>query len=259
MIKKITFLCCLLFAVNVLFSQKKLKNTNITISGKVVDATTNQPLEYATIIIKNTKTQKISGGITDANGNFSIQTPKDIYEIKIEFISFKPVKFPKQNIATNKNLGIIKLHENTNSLNEIVVVAEKSTVDIRLDKKIYNVGKDMTVKGGTASDVLDNVPSVNVDTEGTVSLRGNENVRILINGRPTASIGLNSADALKQLLSDATVRIEVITSPSARYDAEGTAGILNIILKKGKSFGFNGSVNVTVGNPKSYQSSVNLN
>ncbi|QTE23591.1 TonB-dependent receptor domain-containing protein [Polaribacter cellanae] len=259
MTKKNTIFLCCLFLATFLFAQKGSTSKNIKITGKIVDAATNQGLEYATVILKDTKTQKVSGGITDLKGFFSIQAPKSTYEINVEFISFKTIKFPAQKISTNKDLGIIKLKEDTSSLDEIVVIAEKSTVDIRLDKKIYNVGKDMTVKGGTASDVLDNVPSVDVDPEGTVSLRGSSNVRILIDGKPSALVGLNGAEALRQLPSDAIERVEVITSPSARYDAEGTAGILNIILRKGRATGFNGSVNVNVGDPRSYQSSVNLN
>ncbi|QOD61119.1 TonB-dependent receptor [Polaribacter haliotis] len=259
MTKKITILICCLFSATFLFAQQEPTLNTIKISGKIVDAATNQALEYATVILKDIKTQKVSGGITDLNGFFNIQVPKSRYEISVEFISFKTIKFPAQEITANKDLGIIKLKEDAASLDEIVVIAEKSTVDIRLDKKIYNVGKDMTVKGGTASDVLDNVPSVDVDPEGTVSLRGSENVRILIDGKPSAMVGLNGADALRQLPSDAIERVEVITSPSARYDSEGTAGILNIILRKGRANGFNGSVNVNVGDPRSYQSSVNLN
>ncbi|PQJ73398.1 TonB-dependent receptor domain-containing protein [Polaribacter butkevichii] len=256
--KKTTLLLLCLFTSTFLLAQSPpLKG--ITITGKVVDANSNQPLEYATVVLKNTKTQKITGGITDDKGLFKVQTSKGTYQISVEFISFKTINFPVQEILANKKLGIIKLKEDASSLDEVVVIAEKSTVDIRLDKKIYNVGKDMTVKGGTASDVLDNVPSVDVDPEGVVSLRGSENVRILIDGKPSALVGLSGADALKQLPSDAIERVEVITSPSARYDSEGTAGILNIILRKGKASGFNGSVNVTVGDPKNYQTAVNLN
>ncbi|WP_341221202.1 TonB-dependent receptor domain-containing protein [Polaribacter atrinae] len=256
--KKITLLLFCLLTSTYLLAQKP-SNESISITGKVVDANTNQPLEYATVVLKNTKTQTVSGGITDQTGSFNIKNPIGTYEISVEFISFKTIKYPVQEISSNKNLGTIKLYEDSSSLDEVVVIAEKSTVDIRLDKKIYNVGKDMTVKGGTASDVLDNVPSVDVDPEGVVSLRGSENVRILIDGKPSALVGLSGADALKQLPSDAIERVEVITSPSARYDSEGTAGILNIILRKGKSSGLNGSVNVTVGDPKNYQGGVNLN
>ena len=132
-------------------------------------------------------------------------------------------------------------------------------MEIRLDKRIYNVGKDMTVRGGSASDVLDNVPSVDVDVEGNVSLRGNENVRILIDGKPSALVGLSGTDALRQLPADAIERVEVVTSPSARYDAEGTAGILNIILRKGVATGLNGSINATIGDPTQYRIASNIN
>ncbi|WP_405605284.1 TonB-dependent receptor domain-containing protein [Polaribacter sp. Asnod1-A03] len=254
--KKITLLLFFLLTSTYLLAQT---GDQISITGKVIDANTNQPLEYATVVVKNTKTQAVSGGITDMDGSFKVNTAKGNYEISFEFISFKTQKFPVQSITTNKDLGIIKLAEDASSLDEVVLIAEKSTVDIRLDKKIYNVGKDMTVKGGSASDVLDNVPSVDVDAEGAVSLRGSENVRILIDGKPSALVGLSGADALRQLPSDAIERVEVITSPSARYDSEGTAGILNIILRKGKANGFNGSVNATVGDPRNYQAGVNLN
>ena len=256
--KTLLFLFCL-FSATIVLAQRPTNFKTITLTGKVIDAKTNQPLEYATIILKNTKTKKITGGITDAKGLFSIKTNKGNYEISVEFISFKTKKIPIQTLSENKNFGTIKLTEDANSLDEVVVIAEKSTVEIRLDKRIYNVGKDMTVKGGNASDVLDNVPSVNVDVEGNVSLRGSENVRILIDGKPSALVGLSGTDALRQLPADAIERVEVITSPSARYDAEGTAGILNIILRKGKATGLNGSINATIGDPKQYALSTNIN
>ena len=231
----------------------------IMLTGKVIDNDTKQPLEYATIVIKSLDGKIITGGITDTKGEFSIQVVKGVYDISIEFISFKTKTFKRKEIAGNTDLGTITLEVDAQTLNEVVVVAEKSTVEIRLDKKIYNVGKDMTVKGGTASDVLDNVPSVSVDVEGNVSLRGSENVRILINGKPSGLVGMSSTDALRQLPADAIEKVEVITSPSARYDAEGTAGILNIILRKGKANGFNGSVSASAGIPDNYGLSANLN
>ena len=257
-IKNWIVLYCL-FSITLLFGQETIKSESFIVYETILEIETNQPLEYATIILKNTETQKITGGITDKLGNFNIQTPKGIYDISLEFISFKTKKFHLQNITASKNLGIIKLEENGNDLDEIIVISEKSTVDLRLDKKIYNIGKDMTVKGGTASDVLDNVPAVNIDPEGTISLRGNESVRILIDGKPSELIGLNDVNALRQLPSDAIEKVEVITSPSARYDSEGTAGIINIILRKGKTSGFNGSANATLGDPKNYQTALNFN
>ena len=166
---------------------------------------------------------------------------------------------PNKVIDSSIDFGTIKLSEDSNTLDEVVIIAEKSTVEIRLDKRIYNVGKDMTVRGGSASDVLDNVPSVDVDVEGNVSLRGNENVRILIDGKPSALVGLSGTDALRQLPADAIERVEVITSPSARYDAEGTAGILNIILRKGIATGLNGSINTTIGSPTQFRVASNIN
>ena len=259
LIKKLSLLLFFLFSTTLLLAQQATNTKNISLKGKVVEATTSVPLEYATIVLKNIATQKISGGITNEKGFFDIKTPTGTYEISVEYISFKSIQLPTQLLTANKDFGIIKLSEDANSLNEVVIIAEKSTVDIRLDKRIYNVGKDMTVKGGNASDVLDNVPSVSVDVEGNVSLRGNENVRILIDGKPSALVGLSGADALRQLSADAIEKVEVITSPSARYDAEGTAGILNIVLRKGKALGFNGSINTTVGTPDQFQLATNLN
>jgi len=254
--KKFTLLIILLISFTT-FAQRS--GSKITLSGKVIETNSKQPLEYATLVLTNTSTQQVVGGVTDANGNFSIDATSGTYAVKVEFIGFKSKSLGNHTLTENKNLGVISLSEDTETLDEVEIIAEKSTVEIRLDKKIYNVGKDMTVKGGNASDVLDNVPSVNVDAEGAVSLRGNENVRILIDGKPSALVGLSGTDALRNLPADAIEKVEVITSPSARYDAEGTAGILNIILRKGKITGFNGSVNFSVGNPDLYQVSSNLN
>jgi outer membrane receptor protein involved in Fe transport len=231
----------------------------VSIYGKVIEAEQQQPLEYATIVVKSLDGKIVTGGITDEKGEFRIQIDKGVYDISVEFISFKTKTFKSKEIAGNTDLGVITLEFDAQTLEEVEIIAEKSTVEIRLDKKIYNVGKDMTVKGGTASDVLDNVPSVQVDVEGNVSLRGNENVRILINGKPSGLVGLGGTDALRQLPADAIEKVEVITSPSARYDAEGTAGILNIILRKGKAQGLNGAFTATAGNPDNFGASANLN
>ncbi|WP_405566410.1 outer membrane beta-barrel protein [Polaribacter sp. Asnod6-C07] len=258
MIKKIILFSFLLSSA-ILFAQKGSTSNEISISGKVIDNNSNQPLEYATIVIKNTKTNKVSGGITDLDGNFNIKTPKGTYVISIEYISFKSKNYPAQEIIKNLNLGTIKLSEDLSSLDEVVIIAEKTTVDIRLDKKVFNIGKDLSIRGGNASDVLGNVPSVQVDVEGAVSLRGNENVTILIDGRPSALVGLNGADALRQIPAEAIEKVEVITSPSARYDAEGTAGILNIILRKNKLTGFNGSLQLDLGYPARVGTAFNAN
>ena len=246
------FALFLMSSTFVVAQQKEFK-----INGKVVDKETNQALEYATIVIKEETSGKITGGITTEKGDFSVKASKGVYEISIEFLGFEPAVFKNKNISSDINLGTISLATDANNLETVEIIAEKTTVEIRLDKKIYNVGKDMTVKGGTAADVLANVPSVTVDIEGAVALRGNENVRILINGKP--STFASGADALKQLPADAIEKVEVITSPSARYDAEGTAGILNIVLRKGKALGFNGSFSLNTGIPTNFGASTNLN
>lgn len=230
----------------------------IKVTGKVIDADTNDPLEYATLVLQNTTTQEVTGGVTDGNGVFNVEAPAGKYNVSVEFISYKTYKLPNQNITADKDLGIVKLSLDVAQLDAVEVTAEKSTVELKLDKKVYNVGQDMTVKGGAVTDVLDNVPSVSVDVEGNISLRGNDNVRILINGKPSALSGLSNA-ALQQLPADAIEKVEVITNPSSRYDAEGTAGIINIILKEGKATGVNGSVNAFAGNPDNFGGGLNLN
>ncbi|WP_299527807.1 TonB-dependent receptor [uncultured Lutibacter sp.] len=257
--KNIVFLILAILFVNSISANNYEPIEKVSIYGKVIDSDTKQPLEYSTIVIKNLEGKIITGGITDSNGLFDIPVAKGTYNIFVEFISFKTKSFFNKEINGSTDLGSIFLEIDAESLNEIEIIAEKSTVEIRLDKKIYNVGKDMTVKGGSASDVLDNVPSVTVDVEGNVSLRGNDNVKILINGKPSGLVGLSGTDALRQLPADAIEKVEVITSPSARYDAEGTAGILNIILRKGKAQGFNGSITANAGNPDNFGASVNVN
>ncbi|SIQ75628.1 TonB-dependent receptor domain-containing protein [Maribacter ulvicola] len=232
----------------------------IVISGKVLDKDDNLPLEYATLVLQSVNNpDQITGGITDIDGNFKVEATPGKYNISIEYISYKTYQLPNQTITESKDLGTIKLALDVAQLEAVEVVGEKTTVEVRLDKKIYNIGKDLTNSGATITDALNNVPSVDVDVEGSISLRGNENVRILINGKPSALAGFGSTDALTQLPADAIEKVEVITSPSARYDAEGTAGILNIVLKKEKTLGFNGSVNTTIGYPVNSGISVNAN
>ncbi|OXA71804.1 TonB-dependent receptor [Flavobacterium aquidurense] len=233
------------------------KNT-VKVTGKVFEKISKQPLEYATIsITAPNSTKVIAGGITNPKGEFDVAVAPGTYDIKVEFISFKPTEIKGKSVQGDTNLGVVNLSEDAAQLNEVVVRAEKSTVEIKLDKKVYNVGQDMMVKGGTVSDVLDNVPSVSVDTEGNVSLRGSDNIRILIDGRPSNAI--NVAEALRQLPADAIDKVEVITNPSARYDAEGGSGLINIILKKGKNQGFNGTFIASTGIPETYGVSGNLN
>jgi hypothetical protein len=234
--------------------------TPIKITGTVLDAETNQPLEYATLVLQSLRNpDRITGGITDETGKFDVETFPGRYNVRIEYLSYKTYELKEQLFRQSTDLGTVKLSVDAEQLESVEVVGERTTVELRLDKKIYNVGKDLTNSGATISDALDNIPSVTVDVDGAIALRGNGNVRILINGRPSALAGFGSTDALRQLPADAIEKVEVITSPSARYDAEGTAGILNIVLKKEKTRGFNGTINTTVGNPDVFSITPNLN
>ena len=231
-----------------------------TISGQIIDKENGYPLEYATVSFWSVKENTlVDGCITDQSGKFEIKLKDDKYNIVVEYISYKTYRLNNQIIDSDKDLGVIALEIDFQSLGEVEIIAERTTVEIKLDKKIYNVGRDLTVRGGTVSDVLDNVPSVSVDVEGNVSLRGNDDVRILINGKPSGLVGLNSTDALRQLPAESIERVEVITSPSARYDAEGTAGILNIILRRSKLQGLNGAITLNTGFPFQAGVSGNIN
>lgn len=226
---------------------------NVKVSGKVLDKITNQPLEYTTItFIEAGNPSGVSGGITDSKGEFNFTMKTGTYNIKVEFISFKPIEIKNRSIQGDINLGTFSLVEDATMLQAVEIRKEESTVEIKLDKKVYNVGQDMMVKGGTVSDVLDNVPSVSVDVEGNVSLRGNESVRILIDGKPSGLGGINIAEALKLIPAETIDKVEVITNPSARYDAQGGGGIINIVLKKGKNLGVNGTVTAITGNPDNF-------
>ena len=249
-----------LFILTILLTVNALAQKDIRVSGLVLEKETQQPLEYATIAFFSKQQSKtITGGITDGKGFFNIPVPSGVYDISIEFIGFETKTIPNQKLTKDINIGSITLVEDSEALDEVEIIAERTTVEIKLDKKIYNVGKDLTVRGGTVSDVLDNVPSVSVDVEGNVSLRGQDNVRILINGKPSGLVGLNSTDALRQLPAESIEKVEVITSPSARYDSEGTAGILNIILKRSKLQGLNGAITANAGYNPSAGISGNIN
>ena len=261
--KNTIVLCLSLLMGSLAFAQSPQnfqKSAKISLSGKVIDQETQQALEYATITLKNSRfPDRLQGGLTNEEGIFNFEVFPGRYTITTEYISFEKDIKEGVILRESKDLGTIALGMEINSLNEVELVAERTEVEIRLDKRVYNVGKDITVRGGSVSDVMDNIPSVSVDVEGNISLRGNDNVRILINGKPSGLVGLSGPDALRQLPAESIERVEVITSPSARYEAAGTAGILNIILKREQLAGFNGSFILNGGAPTSYGGSASLN
>lgn len=233
-----------------------------SIVGKVIDKTTNEVLPYVNIVVRDLAKKIITGGITDDNGLFTIKDiPNGKSIVEFQFIGFK--KYGQQIIVTNKktalNLGTIVLDEDSASLDEVIIRAESSTVVQKVDRKVINVGKDLTGTGTTASELLNNVQSVSVDSQtGNISLRGNENVRVLVDGKPT---NIAAAELLKQIPSTSIKSVELITNPSAKYNPEGMSGIINIILNKNANMGFNGSIDtgITAGHYARYNASTNMN
>ncbi|NRA49733.1 MAG: TonB-dependent receptor [Phaeodactylibacter sp.] len=233
------------------------------VKGQIVDAADGTPLEYATVsVYQLPDSSLITGGITDGEGIFSIELKPGRYYLEVAFISYQKLESKPFEIARgrlNADLDKIEMLADATTLQEVEVRAEKSRMQMSLDKRVFNVGKDLANIGGSATDVLNNVPSVTVDVEGNVSLRGSGGVRILINGRPSGLVGVGDNDGLRNIPANLIERIEVITNPSARYEAEGMAGIINIILKKEKRKGWNGSVDITAGYPDRYGLALNTN
>ena len=253
--KNILLIITILLSLNI-----NAQQPSIYLSGTILDSETNVPLEYATIsVFKQNDSIAKYGGLADLYGKFNFEIARGVYDIKIEYISFKIKYLKKITIYKSQDLGTIFMSIDQNILDEVEVIGEKTEVEIKLDKIVYNIGKDLTLRGSSVSDVLDNLPSVAVDIDGNVSLRGNQSVRILINGKPSGLVGISSNDALKQFPSESVEKVEIITSPSARYNAEGTAGIINIVLKKNKLAGLNGSITTNGGDPKTYGLSANIN
>ena len=248
----------LLLSASALSAQRMVR-----MSGTVVDADTESPLDYATVsFFTLPDSALVAGNITDEDGAFSMELMPGEYYARVEFLSYQTRTLSNLTVTGNRSagdMGVIALRQQATTLNEVLVQAERSQVQMSLDKKVFNVGKDLGNAGGNAADVLDNVPSVQVDVDGNVSLRGSGNVRILIDGRPSGLIGIEGANGLRQIPANLIDQIEVITNPSARYEAEGMSGIINIVLKKDVRLGVNGSFDLTVGYPDNHAAAINLN
>ena len=241
-----------------LFLPVLLFGQELTVKGTVLEKNNQNPIELASIAILNSETNAVIQETTsDTKGHFEVKVKPGKYHLHINFFDFEPVIFNQLQILEDKNIGKILLTlKETKVLDEVKVVSEKSSIETRLDKKIFNVGKDLISKGGSANDILNNVPSVSVNAMGTVSLRGNSSVRILINGKPSV---MTQNNGLEQISAETIERIEVITNPSAQYDAQGASGIINIILKKNKVNGFGSSITLTGGIPANNSVGVNMN
>ncbi len=230
------------------------------LKGVIIDSQTNDAVEYANIVLYRTKdSTMITGTVTNEKGVFELdKVPFGSYYMVISFMGYNKLKVPAISVkpdATIKDLGTIKLEAASTALSEVKVTAERKTIEYALDKKIVNVDKNIASASGSAVDILQTVPSVTVDQDGGVSLRGNSNVTILIDGRPSSITGTN----LEQIPATSIESIEVITNPSAKYNPEGMTGIINIKLKKKTQKGFNGMISANAGTGDKYNGSLNLN
>jgi outer membrane receptor protein involved in Fe transport len=230
-------------------SSQTLFAQTTTVRGKLVDGKTKEPLAYANVSVFDEADELVTGTVTPESGVFQFQVERGDYTLRIQFISYQTINKPLNANTATVEIGTIELTEDVNQLSEVEVVAKRPQMEMKLDKRVFNVSEDLSNIGSNAESLLDNLPSVTVDIDGNVSLRGSGNVRILIDGRPSGLVGISGGSALRQIQADQIERVEVITNPSARYEAEGNAGIINIIMKKEKKGGVNGSVSANVGYP----------
>ncbi len=259
-----------IFITNIIIAQDqgRMRLYNLQFSGKItgtlIDIQSGKPIEYGNIVLYRFRdSSMVTGTISNSQGKFLFDNVNaGRYFLKISFIGFE-TKVIDSLFVTPRNqeidLGTIKLTPAVFKLGEVVVQGEKELIINNLDKKVINVEKDLTNVGGSALDVMQNLPSVTVDADGNVALRGSTNIRLLIDGKPTNMEGLSNYDILTQIPASQIEQIELITNPSVRYDPEGTAGIINIVLKKRKEAGINGIVTLNAGTGDKYSTSFNFN
>ena len=252
--KRIFTLLALLCAFMAAHAQIPGGGSSITgkISGTVVDSVTKKPLDYATIsIFRSGGKAPLNGVLTDEKGKFSLNNiAPGKYKVVVSFIGYPSKTIDPVETTPGKpdnNMGTVVITPSSRTLKEVVVAGQTPMVENRIDKIVFNAEKDVTSAGGNATDVLRKVPLVAVDINGNVSLRGDQNVRVLINGKPSGALSSSLADVLRTIPADQIKNVEVITSPSAKYDAEGSGGIINIVTKSKNVSGVSGSVSGGIG------------
>ena len=259
LLKKIFTGLSFLFINGLIFAQQ----TSTEIVGSVVDKLTKNPIEFSNIeLLKASDSTPVKGTVTDKHGKFLLdQLKTGEYLLRCGFIGYDRSYLHVTVVAKPRiNIGIIEISQSLKVISDVTVTANRSLLNTSIDRKSYDVTKDIMAQSGTASDVLKNIPSIEVDLDGQVSLRGSSDVMILINGRPSALMGkVRVAEVLQQLPANSIERIEVITNPSARYKPDGTSGIINIVMKKNSKGGWNGSVIVNTGNNERHNMSALLN
>ncbi len=231
------------------------------ISGKVIDKDLGDPIPYATVLINDPEGKLVSGNSSLDDGSFIIKDiPEGSYTLQVQFIGYKTYSKSIEISSGNKlvNIGSIPLEADIASLDDVTIIAERSTIEQKIDRKVINIGKDLTTSGATASEIMGNLPTLTVDQDGNIAMRGNDNVRILVDGKPT---NVPAAQLLRQIPSSSIKSVELITNPSAKYNPEGMSGIINIILHKNSNLGFNGNVStgLTFGKNTRANGSVDMN
>lgn len=253
----------LIFLIIISLTARAQNSTNGKITGKIIDAATKLPVEYSTIsIFKTGSASPFNGTVSDAKGNFTLnQIANGEYTVKVDFIGYQRNTIDHiviSNTVHNISLNTILLSSAQNQLKNVNVIGKAPIIENKIDKLTYNAANDLTSQGGVALDILKKVPQVTVDIDGNVELQGNANIRFLINNKPSSIFGASLADALQSIPASQIKSIEVITSPGAKYDANGTGGIINIILKDSKVQGVNGNINLSAGT-RLENGSINLN
>ena len=249
----------LVMAARLAFTQES-RISQFLIKGKIINHQ-DKPVGLANISMYSKEDSLLlKNVVSDDQGNFQLNADSGNYFLRLSFLSFEDKLIPDIVIVDRDiDVGTVQLVPKSKTLKEVVVTSEKSQMKLELDKRVFNVAKDISNIGRNASDILNNIPSVAVDVDGTVSLRGSDNVRILVDGKPSALTGTRTTDALRQLQGSLIESIEVITNPSSRYEAAGEVGIINIILKKNKSRGLQGTFIATTGYPAALGGSFNMN
>ena len=255
MIRYILVASVVLSSGYILHAQAKLR-----VTGTVVEFQTQDPLQYANIVLsKDSDSSLVAGTVTNEDGNFRFDNIKrGKYFITASFMGFEKVETPVFELTGSVYVGKLAINKLSILLDEVNVTGEKNTLETSLDKKVYNVGKDIISESGSVSDILQNIPSLSVDVNGNVSMRGTSNITFLINGRSTSRLRRNAPVALQQIPAYTIYRIEVITNPSAKYSPDGTGGIINIIQRRDSETGLNGQIIGNIGNEKRYNSNLIL-
>jgi len=255
---RLLFKLLFFFPTTLIFAQQK-----VNVSGIVIDKDNAQPLPFVNIVLLNTIDSTIVTGIlTDLDGIFRLSgVSKGVYLLRFKYIGYDEyfINLDMSNFEKQTELGVIELVPSSLTTDEVLIEIERPLMETSIDKTVYNVDQDLSSRGGTAEDVLQNVPSIEIDQDGNISLRGNANVIILIDGRPSTLSGGSRSAILNSIPAESIERIEIVTNPSAKYDPDGMTGIINIVLKKNKLRGLNGNLSVSRGSGSSNTTSLGLN